>query len=69
MLKKLLQALSIRAIQCGHRAHQAVHHGHNMMHYTYLSAVSYEAHGWYGKAALGLLVFTIAAHLIGEPIE
>lgn len=69
MLRKILLALSIRAAQLGHRAHHAVHQGHNVMHFAYLGAVSYEAHGWYGKAAMGLLVFTAAAHLIGEPVE
>lgn len=61
-LKPLLARMSVRV-------HNTVHKGHDLMHCVYLSAVSIEAHGWYGKAALGLLAFTIIAALLGEPVE
>jgi len=32
---------------------------------AYLGLVSVESHGWYGKAALALLVIGVAAHIAG----
>lgn len=61
--------MSLRFHNVSHQAHALCHKGHDAMHYVYLTAVSIEAHGWYGRAALGLLVFTVAAHLLGEPVE
>lgn len=55
MMNKFLSRLNFHGI---------VHGGHSASHFAYLSAVSYEAHGWYGKAALVLLVFTVIASLL-----
>jgi len=49
--------------------HHMVHRGHEMFHLIYLGAVSIEAHGWYGKAAIGLFLFTVLAHFLGEGVE
>ncbi|QFP93702.1 hypothetical protein [Ralstonia phage P-PSG-11-1] len=55
MMSRLLSRFSLHGI---------VHGGHSASHVAYLSAVSYEAHGWYGKATLVLLVFTLVAALL-----
>lgn len=44
--------------------HKVVHDGHYVAHLSYLSAVSYEAHGVYGKAALALLLVTLIASFL-----
>lgn len=55
----------IRTFMQGHFFETTLHKGHNMAHMSYLGLVAIESHGYYGKAALVLLIIAIVAHLIG----
>jgi len=46
-----------------------LHKGHNVAHMAYLGLVSVESHGWYGKAALALLVIGVASHFAGVGVS
>lgn len=49
-----------------HKCHKALHSGHHLFHCLYLGAVGIEAHGFYGKAAMVLLVFTLIQIFSGD---
>lgn len=46
--------------------HKVLHSGHGIFHVLYLGAVSFEAHGLYGKFAFGLLVIAALGALTGD---
>lgn len=48
-----------------HRLGHAAHWAHEPSHLLYLGAVAWEAHGWYGAAALICLIVSIVSHLMG----
>lgn len=48
------------------RLHKAMHGGHTFFHCLYLAAVSIEAHGFYGKAAIALLAVIVIGIVTGD---
>lgn len=76
MLPRFLWGIIMKALLDNCRAvlkHERVAHGlhksHGWAHMGYLGAVSYEAHGWYGKCAALLLVISVVMAFAGIGTE
>lgn len=59
----------LRHVMQNHLLENALHKGHETAHLAYLALVSVEAHGYYGKAALVLLIIAGVMHFAGMGVS
>lgn len=60
-----LWAHLLRKVKSHDALEHIVHKGQHSAHMAYLGLVAIESHGYYGKAALVLLILGVVAHFAG----